>query len=470
MTPRRGERLAWVGGLAGAALMAFVGRQLSLDVYGDRCDLYPAPQETAHLWAIWYAGLALLTFAWAAGVRHLSTVRGALLLGLGVHAVAALALPYLSTDPLMYAAIGRAQAEYGASPYVPLHRVLPPRDPLLMLLPEAWRRGTSAYFGGFNALAALIGHVAGERTWLHLRLYQLVGLACSAGAALLVARARPATERPGTVALVLLCPLTVVDATQNAHNDALLMLAVSAYALAVVRRPGPLGLAALAAALAVKASALLALGVETMRLVVRRLRRQVTPARALAGGALAIVLGVLGYVALARRFPVLWSFTQNLGSPADPYERCTRSFECLPRGILRYVADAPGAAWVVGLVFRAASALWLLYAATRAARDERPLAWMGAGLFIYYLFFHGFMQSWYLLSIVPLLPFFSPRLRPAAQVHLVCATAYYPIDMAFSCIAVDGKPFKELAMGVVATLIPTLYLVVRLTRTRADDK
>ena len=76
----------------------------------------------------------------------------------------------------------------------------------------------------------------------------------------------------------------------------------------------------------------------------------------------------------AARIPVYSNTTARLlGSPQDP-AFCIRSIECLPRRILRHILHANVAAWIVGLLFRAAGGLIVVcYLAFTAATVLRPV-------------------------------------------------------------------------------------------------
>jgi hypothetical protein len=147
---------------------------------------------------------------------------------------------------------------------------------------------------------------------------------------------------------------------------------------------------------------------------------------------------------------------------------CTRSIECIPRALLYWQFHDAQAAWIVGLVFRIAGAASLCYVGWRSARspDSETLSWAASGLFFYYLFLHGYMQSWYLLSLVPLLPFAFRRLRPAMELFCVTALFYYAIRVSLQD---DLRPWvialKEVAEGIVVVVPPTI-LTVRAWRAR----
>jgi hypothetical protein len=192
-------------------------------------------------------------------------------------------------------------------------------------------------------------------------------------------------------------------------------------------------------------------------------RRHLTAARVLAAGVVCVGGVIAGFVILRRSFPVLNSFGALLGSPKDAFEHCTRSFECLPRGALRYVFHQNTAAWIVGLTFRALGGVWLFYVAMRAAKEQRLLAWMSFGLFIYYLFLHGFMESWYLLSLLPLVPFADEKWRPAMRVYLTSALIYYAVRLQLNC---NTDPMWVGIKEGAEALIVLVPVVVTLARRR----
>src|SRR5258706_9117654 len=76
------------------------------------CDAWPAPSTGAWLALVHVAAVALLAACWWGFVRVAPPRRiaSALAAGALVHAAAMVAAPYLSHDPLFYAALGRAMA------------------------------------------------------------------------------------------------------------------------------------------------------------------------------------------------------------------------------------------------------------------------------------------------------------------------------------------------------------------------
>ena len=450
--------------LLGVALLAIPGWRYRID--GPGCGQWPALLSALSYGAVFCAGLALLAFAWLRQLHRCQSVKppslkqvmgGAVLL----HAAALLVPPFLSDDPLFYAATGRILADFGRSAYEPLCQVLPAGDRFLTGMTESWRCGTSAYASGFHLLAWAIGKLAHADLALHLRLYQLtaaVTVVVTAGLAALAVRGS-AMSPAAAAAAVAWNPLAVIEGTIGAHNDVLLALACALFVLAV-RRGRPLWAGAwLLGALLVKLSAVLMIWMYSLFLVSQRLRRR-SPQLAQAlpwflGGLL--LLGLVGVVALMRQGVQLAALASLLGQPVVAYDHCTRSLECLPRVVLRFGLQLPTAAWGVGLLFRWLSALWLTWVVCRAAHSL--LSSLALGLFGYYLFLHGWAQSWYLLSLLPLLPFASAKLRPAMYTVCISSCAYYAIYLVAGCVVSPLAIGRvDLSEALVTILPPSVAL------------
>lgn len=423
--------------------------------------------------AAYALALALLAYGWRQATASRLGLGVALASGAIVNGVAVLAPPFLSLDPLCYAAIGRAIARFHQSPYRPLFETLPPGDPFLLRLPPLWQHQGSAYSSGFHVASRIIATFAGDSLGLFLRSLQLLNVAAMFVAAWLTAIAvgiRQPEARGRAAALVLFCPLTIVEATVSAHNDALMAACVGAFVLAVELRHHGARLIALTAGALVKASGLLLLFFGLTELVVARAGARLRGRTLAIGFAVAAVLALGGLLVLNRRIPSLQLVLALIGSPLEA-PHCTRSIECIPRALLFYGFHASAVAWWLGLVFRLAGVGWLGYAGWRAARAGEPalLPWAAAALFFYYLYLHGYMQSWYLLSLVPLLPFAPPRLRPAMSTFCISALAYYVLRLP---LADDVRPWvvgaKELGEGLIVIVPPSIALLV--TRRRRPER
>ena len=166
--------------------------------------------------------------------------------------------PFLADDGLAYAAIGRAMQVYHKDMFMPLGQSLPVDDPFraAISMNYGWLEVGSAYAPGFNWLASVVSRLAGDSIALSLHLFQLSSLAAALLAAVVAGRAAffytlqqsaaagtpasAARQQAATAAgnrataLVLLCPLTIIEAANSAHNDSFLMLSVALFALCVV--------------------------------------------------------------------------------------------------------------------------------------------------------------------------------------------------------------------------------------------
>lgn len=482
--------------LCGALLLLLPAYAYRIDE--SSCTAWPAPLVRLGLSGAYLLAVALLTLGWLGAVRvasspgSSSTLPRVLAGGLLAHAAALVSPPFLSIDPLGYAAVGRALHTFHADRHAALGTVLPASDPLLSRLPEVWHSGPSAYAAGFNNIAALITRLGGDDVALQLRLYQVLSLlvmvlcAALAGVAARTAAQRrspdgsadprrlsPEQQGARAAALVLLCPLTFVEGSIGAHNDVFLAAVVGLFALSLTLRRPCLALCALLCGLLIKASALLLVGFFVLAQLGVFIHRRAVPLRPRSLWLLGAALLTVGLGLLWLVLPVLARHSHHLvrivGTPAASVEFCTRSIECVPRAILRWGLHAPTAAWVVNLTFRLLGGLFALYAAYRAARDHRVLSWAAIFLFLYFLCLHSYMQSWYLLSLLPLLPFAPRRYQPAMQTFLVSSILYYAIDRPFDCdlsvVTIGVTEFVQLLL----VLVPPLWVLRRSLRAAAAE-
>lgn len=412
---------------------------------------------------LYLVALALLTLGWRYAMRTTARLRTVVSAGAFVHGLALLLPPFLSLDPLCYAAIGRTMTQH-RSPYLPLVVTLQPGDPFLARLPITWQQQGSAYWPTFNALAWLISRLGGADLTLQLHLYQFCGLACMVATAALVGRAVAVTHPHAAghaAAMILFSPLAILEGTLNPHNDALLAVSVALFAWATSRGRARLGLAVLSTALTVKASALLLWSFGIAQLAGRTSRAQPSgrrPAVFMLVGALVLVLAGL---VTTPRLPGLRLVFALVGD-AHSMPHCTRSFECVPRALLAWVLNLPQTAWIVGLTVRLTAVLWLAWSGWQAALHRTgTLQWAATSLFGYYLFLHGFMQSWYLLSLLPLMPFADRRLFSAMETFAVSTLVYYALRLPLQNLSTNIEiGALELTEGVIVLVPPTLVLVV----------
>lgn len=451
----------WLGSsLVGAGLLAVPASVFRIDVLAEQCSRWPAQTTALAMGAVYLAALACLTVGWLTATRDASQRSTAFLGAVLIHVVALVAAPpFLSMDPLFYAAIGHVTVA-GGDPYLPLASALA-GDPLLSLLPESWRTGNSAYFPGFHVIAALLSRAAAGSILTELRLFQALASVCMLAVAAMIGGAvrRRSDEKTAAqaVALVGLCPLVVIEATVGAHNDAVIAVTVAVAVVLLVRGRRLAALCATSLGLLIKASALVPLVVELGALGLRR----ISPRRVVLLTALALLVGGVMLWQARLAWPRLASFTALIGTIDNQPPHVTHSWESLPRAFAYAILHSPVAVFLLGLLFRAFGATWLAFCAARAARDrDAVIGWLATATYGYYLFFHGYMEGWYLLTLVPLVPFAPAQLVRPIKIYLVAQVAWYPITLWRMC---DHSQWawaaKEIGEGIVATVIPTLALI-----------
>ncbi|MDB4968489.1 MAG: hypothetical protein JWN44_4178 [Myxococcales bacterium] len=447
--------------LAGAVLLWLPAFRYRIDA--ATCASWPSLAAGAGYAAAYVAAVALLSLAWLRAMSAGWSLRRALAAGALVHAVAIVAPPFASNDPLFYAAIGHSMSTAHASAATPLSSVLSPGDHFLTVLPARWRGGTSPYGAGFDQLARAVATVGGEDLGLQLRAYQVINVIALLATAALAGLA----FGPPAATLVLFAPVAVVDGSVNPHNDVFIALLVAAFALARSRRREPLGLAALILALAIKLSAALLLAFELLRLALAPVAQRLRASTVVLVGSAVAVSAVAALVVAPRIWPTLAAFTALVGDPAETSPHFSRSWEGLPRALFTFVLHVPSVSWAIGLVFRAASGVWILYAAYRAARDRAPLAWAAIALFVYYLCLHAFLQAWYLIPLLALATQLPPYMTRPFKIFVVCLSLYYALAIPLDC---DERPLvigvKELAEAILVVL-PAFFTLLFAWRRRA---
>jgi len=143
-------------------------------------------------------------------------------------AVAAVAVqPRNSADLWSYVMYGRIASIHHASPWTALPASFG-HDPFLARVAPGWRRTTSIYGPGFEAIAAVVTRLAGPSALAARLLMKSVFAIATLGAGTLVARR---TRSAAATALVLLHPVVVVSGIAGGHNDILVGLGVLAAVL-----------------------------------------------------------------------------------------------------------------------------------------------------------------------------------------------------------------------------------------------
>lgn len=443
-------------GALGVLLLIPVSQHFRIDLV--RCESWPPATQRFLLCALYLLCAGLLFVSWQRllqlAQKEALSPRRALGICVLFHGALLLSPPFLSDDPLFYLAIGKVLHAPGGSLDRPLLDVLGPHDALLKLLPSHWQHGTSAYQAGFHALTWLIESIPTQSLAGKLTLYQLSSLVAVLLSAVLAADTAQRLKQPAAYGLVLvgLCPLSLLEGTLSAHNDVWLMLLSALAARLYVSRLKQrfIVLIPLALGLLIKLSALLSVATFGLSL----LRRHVRPLRLLA----LTMLVSLTALALLRALHLEGRLVSVvLGSPDLPWDHCTRSLECLPRSILRYGFERPDLSYRVGVLFHIVGGLWLIQ---MGLSKEDPLTATAWGLLIYYLYLHGWAQSWYFLAIVPLRPLLPTKQGRALEVLAGSGCAYYALALYRNCLT---EPWQvalcELAEGLFTIIPPTVVLL-----------
>ena len=361
--------------------------------------------------------------AWRAELTLRRVVAVALLLHL-----MALAMPvFLSRDVYSYGFYGRMVSEYGANPYTEIP-VQFPEDPSYPFVSVDWIDSPSVYGPAFTAVSAGVTSVSSTPEQAVLAFKLLAALASVATLLLVVATARRLAPERAVFAAVMIGwnPVVLFHGVAGGHNDALLGLALSAGALAVVARRELWATAMLAAGTLVKVSGAVPLLIAVAAAAARsRSARFATVAKH---------VGIATLVAAPFVIPFFQMEDPTLGT----LELATRQGWLAPSGFvlstLRAAARAVSgetAADVVGLIIRVAFPLvflWVLVTLVRhLARDpgrvqpSHVVAAMGwAGLVS--LLVAPVLLPWYVAWVLPL-AWILPRAARGGAVLLSLALA-----------------------------------------------
>ena len=365
----------------------------------------PSAPEFAGLLIAMVAGYALaVSRARALGAR---TVLGAIVV---LHVIALAAPPLLSTDVFSYVSYGRLGALHGIDPYV----AAPIRAPHDAIYPwVGWRHARSAYGPLFALLTyPLAGLGVASAVWILKLVAALSSLGCVAlvWRTALLRRIDPVRA----AALVGLNPVLLIWVVAGAHNDLLMMLAMSAAVALVAAGREAGGAATAVVGAAVKVSAVLIL--PFLVLGSQRRGRALTGAVvAAAAGALAATLVFGGHAA---------GFLDVLGA-----QQRTASGMSVPT-TLAHLAGAPVAAPALLTAVHVAGAAALLALVVATARG---LDWIeGAALaLVVAAASSGWLMPWYTVWALPL-AVLVPRRRALVAVlalqglvlaHVLAATA-----------------------------------------------
>lgn len=199
--------------------------------------------------------IALMALGWGAMLAlRRSPKRVTVAAIVALHLIMLLGPPILSTDVFGYLAFGRLDAVHGLPPYSDAVQDIP-SDPVTSYLSDIWPTELSSPYGPLFLLAASLVSPLGLPAGLWG--LKLLGAACALGSVALVASAarRLDLDPVRAAAFVGLNPLWLAWVVGGAHNDLpMVLLAAAGVNLMLIGRDR-WGGAALAAAVAVKATA-----------------------------------------------------------------------------------------------------------------------------------------------------------------------------------------------------------------------
>ncbi|HEV7898470.1 MAG TPA: polyprenol phosphomannose-dependent alpha 1,6 mannosyltransferase MptB [Planosporangium sp.] len=412
----------WVArylGLLGALLLA-VAAYLGGALPGS--DLRAAPARILatptgpYCLAAWLVGTALMVAAWLLAGRARPPTARWVLVTVALWALPlALAPPLGSRDVYAYACQGAVYLG-GLDPYQAGPAALP--CPWLDTMSYVWRNTPAPYGPLYLAITAGAVKVAGGHLWVVITLLRLVAIAGIGLTAVYLRRLARAcgVDEARAAWLALASPVVGVNLISGAHNDAVMVgLCLAGLLLAVRRRPIASG-ALIGLAVAVKATAGIALPFAVLLVVRpdRSLRRLTTAAGwvalgfAVTYGAIALATGLgVGWVSGLRHSgdTVQWSSVPTGVGLAFGYIGRLFGATQLSRG-------AVGGARIVGLAVLAVTLVVMWWRAR--GRDARQTVGYAA---------------WALLAVTVLAPVFHPWywLLPVAVLAAAGFEARWPV-------------------------------------------
>ena len=302
----------------------------------------------------------------------------------GLHVVFLLAPPLLSTDIFGYLAHARLWSVHGLNPYSHVVAEIP-ADPVNQYLGRTWPKALAAPYGPLllmgSPLLAALGFAAAM--WA-LKLAAAVAALGAVALTWKAARVLGRDPRPAA-ALVGLNPLWLAWSVGGAHNDLPMVLLMTAgVCLAVASRPRLAG-AALAGAVAVKATA----GIALLALVAGGVRRRRVLVGAVAGAAAAAALSLAVFGA---------DLLGSVGSLLEQGQGSSR--QSVPRDISRLLgSEYPlPALRHLGTVIFVLTTVAMLGWAARTRRWIDAAGWITVALLATTTWLH----AWYIVALLPL--------------------------------------------------------------------
>lgn len=376
--------------------------------------------------------------------RAALTMRAVIAAGIALLAVAVIAPPRESRDVWSYAFYGRVVEHYDRDPYTTAPDDVR-GDVFAEKVAPRWRHDPSVYGPGFTAASAGIMRVVGDST-LGARLgFQLLAAATLLGVMVIVARR---TRDPAALACIALNPLLVMLVVNDAHNDALVGLAVLAGAVLMANERALIGIAVLTLGALVKIAALLAVPAALLWLWHRGGWR-----RALAGGVVAAAtFGIPVVLAGGRRVLEPLDRARGLSSRGSIWQ-LTRSGPLTRVFTFTQHADSPIPLGASQLAI-ATVVMLALFLAFSYRRDAAPFLAIGAGLAAY-LLVAAYVLPWYAAWALPVLAL---EWKSVLSVLIAVQSALWAVTYQFE----KGLPLQDFnpVLWTLAVATMTINVVI----------
>jgi hypothetical protein len=386
--------------------------------------LFDTPRYTAVTGPVFLASLLSLTALYLAALwlvpragRPLTVGLLLVLLPLALVAILLPGYPLLSSDIFKYIFDGRIMAVYGENPFIKVPADYPD-DRFYDLV--YWKAVVNAHGPIWRVLEAISAQAGGERCTnavLAMKIWPALAYLGTVGVLYRLLRtACPQRALSATLAYAW-CPLVVLEAIQNGHNDVVAALPVLLAMWAARADRWRLAVVLVAVGFLVKPLAAVAGPV----LLVAALRAGGRPFRdVVIGAGLAAVLVVLAYAPFYAGIDTFQGMDRGSIFSASPGELVVVALEAagwpLDRAMLVARLLAGG-----GFAVLALAALWAVW-----QRRLTPAGGVGAVLFAYLLVGSQWFNPWYLLWLLPaaLVPA-DGRLRALALVFALLAPLTY---------------------------------------------
>lgn len=299
-------------------------------------------------------------------------------------------MPFTSTDVFLYLAQASTWLDFADNPYV----TSPSGNGANPFLPLSTWPHDPAQYGPLAVLVSGALYHAPLGGWGHLFLFRFVAGACLLGAFRIASGAahRLGREDHRATALVLACPLLVLEVGSAAHNDSWIALLLLACVYALLRGWSGRALILLAASVWIKYTTLVL--APAIAVWIWRTRSRSGRGRAgLIAGALVALAGSAGLLALFGGPGIV------LSGLTAASERSTRSIPWLLQAAERGVGgNGAVTLWTLRCLL-----LGILVVLAARVRDHTSLVRALIGSYLAFLFLGAaWFQPWYLIPLLPL--------------------------------------------------------------------